>query len=105
MMLHRTLAIALVLLSGLSGVLTMWAANNVAGFYELNPLMRLIVPSVMHPIEHTWILPVWKTSTAAVGAWFALRFSLRFPRIVTFGLAAAVTFVLWTFVLDLLELI
>lgn len=92
--LHKKLAIALLVVSGADGVLTVWATNH--GFIEVNPLMA--------PIANTWILPVWKVGIAALGAAFVLLFSLRFPRVVTFGLAAAVTFVLSIFVLDLLEL-
>lgn len=93
--LHKQLAVALVVVSGLDGLLTMWATNH--GFVEVNPLMR--------PIAHTWILPVWKAGIAALGAWFVLRFSRRFPRIVTLGLSVSVAFVLVVFILNLLELI
>ena len=71
---HKKLAIALVVVSGIDGVLTVWATNH--GFIEVNPLMA--------PIAHTWILPVWKVGIATLGAVFVLLFSRRFPRIVTF---------------------
>ena len=88
---------ALVVISGLNGVLTVWASQNLPGFWEENPLMR--------PIADSWVLPVWKTAAATFGAWFALLFSSRVPKVITIGLSVAVAIVTVNIVLDLLELI
>ncbi|MBA7704395.1 hypothetical protein ES703_113202 [subsurface metagenome] len=97
MMLHKQLAVALVVTSGLCSLLTVWASQNLPGFWELNPLMR--------PIADSWVLPVWKTAAACFGALFALLFSQRIPKVVTIGLSVAVAIVTVNIVLDLLEYI
>lgn len=97
---HKKLAVTIVVLSGIDGLLTMWATNH--GFVEVNPLMR--------PIAHTWILPVWKTAIAGVGVAFALWLLRRFLKpgsrlalAVPLGLTAAIIFLLMVLVLNLLE--
>lgn len=67
--------------------LTLWAANNLDGFQELNPILA--------PIAGTWWSPVVKIIPAALVAWGLARLGRRYPKtqpVTAVGLVAAVAF-------------
>jgi hypothetical protein len=83
----KTLGIAFVALEAVDAFLTMWAANTLQGFQEMNPLLA--------PIAGSWLSPLVKIVPSALIAWGLVRLGNRFPRtrrITAFGMIAVILF-------------
>ena len=94
------LGIAFVMAEAADAFLTLWAAWNLDGFQEVNPLLA--------PIAGTWLSPLVKILPAALVAWGLSRLGNRYPRtlpVSAFDLVAVTAFLGLVLVSNVAEII
>lgn len=82
-----SLGIIFIVAQSADAFLTMWAAHNLPGFQEMNPILA--------PIAGTWLSPLVKILPSALIAWGLYRLGTRFPKtqlVTIVGLVGVVVF-------------